>query len=394
MSTASSAPPADANKENKGDHRKSLGKYVKRMSSVFKREKSSKSKSAPPTPTLAGPSAAAIEEEKEPAPAPAADPAHIAPHDAAAPAHDASKPADAPVITTHQRSALQQERARALFAKYGLTLESHEWIAAPAMPVNVQRIEKPIRMRVHRTCHRCGTTYGADKVCAKCEHKRCKKCPRYPKKKTPLEKAQAQAQSDAQAAKVLPKKKRVLTLPARAGGELAYQPAKQRVRRNCHKCQALFIPPTATICESCRHIRCTKCPREPAKLNKWPNGYPGDVEYDSDTELERELERSRRIWRKPRTRVRWECEQCTTTFLDGSPQCPGCGHEKCEKCVRKPYVVSPFPPITILTECSIKRVKVQRSFDPEVVRSVEAKLQRLQMHDERLSPPITEGTTT
>lgn len=264
-----------------------------------------------------------------------------------------------------QRSVLQQERARALFAKYGLTLESHEWIAAPALPVNVQRIEKPIRMRVHRTCHRCGTTYGADKVCAKCEHKRCKKCPRYPKKKSPTEKAQVQAK-EAAAAKALPKKKRVLTVPSRNGTELAYQPAKQRVRRNCHKCQALFIPPTATICESCRHIRCTKCPREPAKLNKWPNGYPGDAEYDSETELERELERSRRIWRKPRTRVRWECEQCNSTFLDGSPQCPGCGHEKCEKCVRKP----------------IKRVRVQRSFDPEVVKSVEAKLKTLQMQDE------------
>lgn len=364
MSTAASAPTADAKDPQEANHRKSLGKYVKRMSSVFKREKSSKSKptspTTPTTPASATAVPAVIEEDTGAAAvyvllpyprtqtilsyivltislnSPTAEPTHIAPHEhAAAASTDVSNPADPPIITTLQRSALQQERARALFAKYGLTLESHEWIAAPALPVNVQRIEKPIRMRVHRTCHRCGTTYGADKQCAKCEHKRCKKCPRYPKKKTPLEKAQAQAQ-EAATAKALPKKKRVLTVPARGGGELAYQPAKQRVRRNCHKCQALFVPPTATICESCRHIRCTKCPREPAKLNKWPNGYPGDVEYDSDTELERELERSRRIWRKPRTRVRWECEQCNTTFLDGSPQCPGCGHEKCEKCLRKP----------------------------------------------------------
>ncbi|KAK7177793.1 hypothetical protein PSPO01_16158 [Paraphaeosphaeria sporulosa] len=375
MSTAApSAPPANS-KENKGDHRKSLGKYVKRMSSVFRRERSTKIKSnAPTTPTLPGSSTAApaaLEEEQEAATAsPAADPAHIVPHDPAAPAVDASKPDDVPVMPIRQRSALQQERARALFAKYGFTLESHEWIAALAMPVNVQRIEKPIRMRVHRTCHRCGTTYGAHKVCAKCEHKRCKKCSRYPKKKTPLENAQSQAQSNAAAAKALPKKKRVLTVPSRTGGELAYQPAKQRVRRNCHKCHALFIPPTATIC-GCRYIRCTKCPRDLAKLNKWPSGYQGDVEYDSGTEMECELERSRRIWRKPRTRVRWECDQCNTTFLNGSPQCPGCGHEKCEKCVRKP----------------IKRVKAQRSFDTEVVKSVEAKLQKLQMHDERLSPP-------
>ncbi|OAG09669.1 uncharacterized protein CC84DRAFT_449061 [Paraphaeosphaeria sporulosa] len=381
--TPPAAPPADA-KETKGDHRKSLGKYVKRMSSVFRRERTTKTKgSGPTTPTLPESSTgapAAIAEDQEAATAsPAADPVDIAPYDAAAPAAEPSKPDEVPVQPIMQRSALQQERARALFAKYGLTLESHEWIAAPAMPVNVQRIEKPIRMRVHRTCHRCGTTYGADKVCAKCEHKRCKQCPRYPKKKTPLEKAQSQKQSDVAAAKALPKKKRVLTVPTRTGGELAYQPAKQRVRRNCHKCQALFIPPTATICEGCRHIRCTKCPREPAKLNKWPNGYPGDVEYDSDTEMERELERSKRIWRKPRTRVRWECDHCNTTFLDGSPQCPGCGHEKCEKCLRKP----------------IKRVKPQRSFDPQVVKSVEAKLQKLQMHDERLSPqPLDEESTS
>ncbi|KAF9739257.1 hypothetical protein PMIN01_01891 [Paraphaeosphaeria minitans] len=378
--TPPAAPPADL-KENKGDHRKSLGKYVKRMSSVFRRERTTRSKASGPTPPTAP---AAIEEDQEAAtayvPTLAADPAHIVPHDAVtAPATDTSMPGDVSLQPIVQRSALQQERARALFAKYGLTLESHEWIAAPALPVNVQRIEKPIRMRVHRTCHRCGTTYGADKVCAKCEHKRCKQCPRYPKKKTPLEKAQSQKQTDAAAAKALPKKKRVLTLPSRTGGELTYQPAKQRVRRNCHKCHALFIPPTATICEGCRHIRCTKCPREPAKLSKWPNGYPGDVEYDSDTEMERELERSKRIWRKPRTRVRWECDHCNTTFLDGSPQCPGCGHEKCEKCVRKP----------------IKRVKAQRSFDPEVVKSVEAKLQKLQMQDERLSPrPLAEESTS
>ncbi|KAJ4296876.1 hypothetical protein N0V90_006924 [Kalmusia sp. IMI 367209] len=334
MSTAGSIPSADT-KDAKEGHRKSLGKYVKRMSSVFKREKSSKSKPAA-SPTTAGPSTAApaIEEEKEAAPAPPAiEPASTTVDHAAAPAAPAEAP-KSPVPEVHelQRSVLQQERARALFAKYGLTLESHEWIAAPALPVNVQRIEKPIRMRVHRTCHRCGTTYGADKVCAKCEHKRCKKCPRYPKKKSPTEKAQVQAK-EAAAAKALPKKKRVLTVPSRNGTELAYQPAKQRVRRNCHKCQALFIPPTATICESCRHIRCTKCPREPAKLNKWPNGYPGDAEYDSETELERELERSRRIYGGSQGRA-------------------------------------------------IKRVRVQRSFDPEVVKSVEAKLKTLQMQDE------------
>ena len=37
---------------------------------------------------------------------------------------------------------------------------------------------------------------------------------------------------------------------------------------------------------------------------------------------------------------------------------------------------------SVLTSPRIKRVKVQRSFDPEVVRSVEAKLKTLQVGDE------------
>jgi hypothetical protein len=63
-----------------------------------------------------------------------------------------------PRTTTNyvDRHAMQQERARALFAKYGLTLETHEWISAPAPVPAVERVEKSIRMRVHRSCHHCG----------------------------------------------------------------------------------------------------------------------------------------------------------------------------------------------------------------------------------------------
>jgi hypothetical protein len=228
------------------------------------------------------------------------------------------------------RNAMQQERARALFAKYGLTLESHEWIAAPAPRPTVQRVEKPIRMRVHRSCHHCGTLYGSDKVCLHCEHKRCTKCPRYPKKKTPEEK---QAEKDGTEQ---PKRKRMLTIRTRAGEELVYQPPKQRIRRTCHRCETLFVPGTSTVCEKCEHVRCTKCPREPAKLTKWPTGYPGDAEPDSETEVEKQLDKFRRTWRKPRTRVRWQCEKCNSLFLNHSPQCPGCGHERCDKCSRSP----------------------------------------------------------
>jgi len=234
---------------------------------------------------------------------------------------------------------MQQERARALFAKYGLTLESHEWFAAAAPAPMVPRVEKPIRMRVHRSCHLCGTLYGHDKMCVQCEHKRCKYCPRYPKKKTPADKAKVKDKE--QDAVDPPRKKKLFTVTTRHGNELTYQPATQRVRRTCHRCDALFVPATATVCASCSHVRCTRCPREPAKRNKWPAGYPGDVAADSDgddddRDMEKPLEQFRRIWRKPRRIVRWECEQCHGLFRQGSPQCPGCGHERCDRCTRSP----------------------------------------------------------
>jgi len=222
----------------------------------------------------------------------------------------------------------------------------------------VQRVEKPIRMRVHRTCHRCETTFGQERICTKCEHKRCKKCPRYPKKK-PVADTKENVATEPR-----PQKKHLLAIKTRAGRELVYSPTKQRVRRTCHKCEAFFNPPTATRCDNCQHTRCTRCPRDPAKLKKWPNGYPGDVPAE-DSETELESERPRRMYRKPRQKVRWECEQCQTLFMDGSPQCVGCGHERCNTCTRKPP----------------KKIRVEKEFDPAVVRRVEEKLARFKLGD-------------
>jgi len=238
--------------------------------------------------------------------------------------------------TPLDRHAMQQERARALFAKYGLTLEAHDWTRPSAPVPAVQRVERAIRMRVHRSCHRCGSLYGADKTCQQCEHKRCKRCPRYPPKQKTEDKVKAKDQDVVDRVT----RKKILTLTTRFGTELAHQPTKQRIRRTCHKCETLFSPSTATVCDGCQHVRCTNCPREPAKLSKWPAGYPGDVEADSDAEMEKQLDTLRRTWRKPRIRVRWQCEKCCSLYLNYSRFCPGCGHERCDQCTRSPYVVS------------------------------------------------------
>jgi hypothetical protein len=60
MSTPAGAGPSDTTKDAKDDRRKSLGKYVKRMSSVFRREKPDKV-----APAASTPAEPAKEEKKE-----------------------------------------------------------------------------------------------------------------------------------------------------------------------------------------------------------------------------------------------------------------------------------------------------------------------------------------
>jgi len=73
------------------------------------------------------------------------------------------------------------ERAQALFKKHGLEFVPTQW--AQTTPRPVERVHKEIRMRVHRQCHKCNTSYGADPKCLSCGHRRCKQCPRFPSKK-------------------------------------------------------------------------------------------------------------------------------------------------------------------------------------------------------------------
>ncbi|WEW57701.1 hypothetical protein PRK78_003168 [Emydomyces testavorans] len=173
-------------------------------------------------------------------------------------------------VKVHSWSTMQEEKARALFAKYGLTLEPGEWVTPRSATENVERVEKPIRLRVRRNCHRCLTTFGPERICVGCSHVRCKKCFRYPPAKPKdesEEKPRICAIEKAQKAELRPKKA-PLTIPSRTGGQdLVRKPIMQRVRRTCHKCSTLFIG-NATECLNCNHIRCKRCPRDPPKKFK------------------------------------------------------------------------------------------------------------------------------
>ncbi|KAA8652462.1 uncharacterized protein ATNIH1004_001366 [Aspergillus tanneri] len=214
-------PPGEAKQEG-------LAKYINRMRAVLRRSSTVKSSDGSKVPESgnSGPSQAAAPQNPT---APAQKPPPIS--------------SNAPFVISHWGS-IQEEKTRALFAKYGLNLEMGDWKSSA--DTTVLRVAKPIRMRVRRSCHRCQTVFGPDKTCANCQHVRCKSCPRHPSTKPKdhteaalrailAQKSQSQGRSQrltATTAAVAPRRKTkepVLTLPSRTGGQdLIRKPVRQR----------------------------------------------------------------------------------------------------------------------------------------------------------------------
>ena len=132
-------------------------------------------------------------------------------------------------MTAKETYIMQEEKARALFIKYGLTLEPGEWTVPTT--VGLPRVERQVRMRIHRICHRCQTTFGADRVCSHCQHTRCKKCPRVPGSKTKVSKGKGVAVGGVVTDDGLDSKADPLTMLHRASREeMTRKAPTQRVR--------------------------------------------------------------------------------------------------------------------------------------------------------------------
>ncbi|KAJ9154807.1 Zinc finger, RING/FYVE/PHD-type [Pleurostoma richardsiae] len=327
MSSPAQAGPS-VPKEKKG-----VGKLLSRVKTVLKKADPSKRLST--LTSKAGPSTA---------PAPSEPVA----------AETTTKPEEPPFEGQRiPRSKIHEERARKLAEKFGLEIKPSEWHSTEG---DALRVEKPIRMRVHRKCHLCNSTFGAAKECPKCGHTRCKQCTRSPPKRTEAEKIASRERRAAiikERAENAPiiadwdisDKKIVLKRPGKAGGqELVHKKPRQRVRRTCHVCQKLFQSGNKT-CSNCGHVRCTDCPRDPAKKDKYPYGYPGD-EFG------------------PNSIPYYNCHECGTRYPpnpDEGAECSNCSHKRCGDCKRlKPQRVEPEP-------------------DPEILKSIEAKLEALKL---------------
>ena len=413
--------------------------------------------------------------------------------------------------STYHGTAAQQARARALFKKYGLELHpgasSPGNTPQPAIPSSsllssssspppsdipasipgssggaVERVEKPVKVRVRRRCHHCNAIFPPMKICRHCEHRCCRDCPRYPLSKADRAQAAAIAAGAAGAAGVAgvaataaasgsigalattssstgtkkrnssaaeqanldsgpkspssrsssssssssssksksrpiakKKKKRrdqdvssagdtsrsrktasigVHTRPPR--GQLAPFPLPKRRSKSgdkydsgltatpqeCHECKTTTTPQQVSICPNCRHVRCEECPtteNNPGSRSKDSRYAHDDDDIHDDTlhaaalpsasaasssaqaaraSIRDDSDRDRhhrpshssrafgsvgpaahvrqRVFRKPRMRVRWTCERCSSLLGDDRRVCKRCMHERCDACIREP----------------------------------------------------------
>ncbi|KFA72481.1 hypothetical protein S40288_06636 [Stachybotrys chartarum IBT 40288] len=259
-------------------------------------------------------------------------------------------------VSKLSKAQMLEERAKQLGERFGLEIKASEWQTTSTLDDTILRMDKSIRMRVRRTCHKCNATFTSAKECPSCEHVRCTKCTRYPPKRTEeeiiasRERRAAILKANKENAPIIPdyaweEKEIVLKRPRRTGGQdLVHKKPRQRVRRTCHECQTLFKTGTKK-CDKCNHARCTDCPRDPPKKDKYPLGYPGD-EFG------------------PSSIPHYECQDCKTLYArdaEHGTACKKCGKPKSDDSPRaRPRKVEPEP-------------------DPEILMKIQARLENLKI---------------
>lgn len=62
------------------------------------------------------------------------------------------------------------------------------------------RVYRPVRQRIRRTCHHCGMAFQRSYNCTSCQHRRCDKCPREPRRRQSEEDEGGQGQVEGDAA--------------------------------------------------------------------------------------------------------------------------------------------------------------------------------------------------
>ena len=98
-------------------------------------------------------------------------------------AHDGPEEQSQPILpvtteTFHiDRASVYSERAQKLRDRYGMNIAGSD---RSTFPATARRVQKPARVRTHRSCHECGVDFGHGIHCRACHHRLCGECPRTP----------------------------------------------------------------------------------------------------------------------------------------------------------------------------------------------------------------------
>lgn len=217
-------------------------------------------------------------------------------------------------------SCIPEAKTRQLFLRHGLTYRTrNQSEAEPA--AKLRRIEKPARMRVRWSCHSCRADFGASKICTDCGHQRCTMCIREPSKKIKTRDTTEAAMTTIR--QPAGTDARPMTASCVIQAIAAKQPAWQ--------CTIQIGRPRADTysLQTAQHdeLQHTQTDQDEACLSS-------SVLADHQP-LPSMVPTVERVYKKPRQRVRYNCEHCTTQFTS-KHECSGCGHERCENCPRYP----------------------------------------------------------
>lgn len=282
----------------------------------------------------------------------------------------AAEDPEEPPVKTIVRSRAQMERLRKVTERYNLPIPN-EYATFYGPEKEPHRVHRPTRMRIHRTCHRCNAMFRGARICPQCQHQACALCqatpqPRYLSSWDPIVDDPLAVDLEVDDYHGMQQQVVVTRAANRANPQLLVRKElRQRVRRTCHSCQTLFTSRNR-ICTNCQHFCCTECPRFPPKRRKYPDGYPGDEPASSST-----------------APIRYACHLCRKSYPPvphpDSPEgqaigdaafadCVRCGHTRCPSCRRAPPRTAPLAP----TPSPPPEPALDP--DPDVLRSVEAKL--------------------
>lgn len=332
--------PSQQPAADRAGRRNSLGRALERFRTVFSRRGSSKAEPATESetpitrPTLSG---AAVEHAGVAPAASAASPseptvaleAELEVDDDAADDFDDTEEPIIPVDASTRRPGISEEKARILFEKYGLRYPAVKRAQQQEPPSKIRRVEKPVRIRLHWSCHHCKTAFAHDKVCSSCGHGRCGDCNRSPPQrvlrileKTKREKEAAEIRE--RAASASPEEDVV-------SGPSSTMLAERVPVELQPETPAALLP----------HAEAQKPETEPLRFIYTIRS--GSLEGAAGLELyhmshfNRDLPKPgiQRVFKQPRQRVRWNCHQCEAVFTNRD-MCSNCQHEKCGNCTRTP----------------------------------------------------------